>query len=296
MKRIPIAPDLAFSQVVSGFMRVLDSRMTGKQTLSFVENCLEMGVTTFDHADIYGNYGCEAFFGEHVLGRNPALRKRMEIVTKADIVLPGADGNPIIYYDTSRAYLLKRAEQALINLKTEYLDVFLLHRPDPLMDPEETGEALDTLITSGKIRYAGVSNFNPLQVAALQKHMKHQLVVNQVQLSVCAPEVLFDGTIDEARMQQRAIMAWSPLAGGRLGTEHGQPQLWSELSRIARERQAMMEQVMLAWVFRCPGSVCAVSGSFRKERILQAVQACELELSRVEWFQILQASRGFPVP
>lgn len=296
MKRIQVAQNLTFSQLVSGFMRILDSGMTGKQTLTFVENCLEMGVTTFDHADIYGNYGCELFFGEHVLGKRPELRRKMEIVTKADIVLPGSRGNEILYYDTSRDYLVKRAESSLANLKTDYLDVFLLHRPDPLMEPEETAEALDTLIDTGKTRYVGVSNFNPIQIAALQKYMRHRLVVNQVQLSVCAPEMLFDGTMEEAGMERRTIMAWSPLAGGRFGGNNGRPELWQELSRIAQQQNVAVEQVMLAWVLRCPGSVCAVSGSFRIERTRQAVQACDLELSRQEWFQILQASRGFPVP
>ncbi|WP_418665935.1 aldo/keto reductase [Allofournierella sp.] len=296
MKRIQVAQDLTFSQVVSGFMRVLDSGKTGRETLDFVENCLDMGVTTFDHADIYGNYGCELFFGENVLKKRPELRRRMEVVTKADIVLPGTRGNEILYYDTTRDHLIKRAERSLANLGTDYLDMFLLHRPDPLMDPGEAGAALDELIDTGKIRYAGVSNFNPMQTAALQKHMKHRLVVNQVQLSVCAPEVLFDGTMDEAHMERRAVMAWSPLAGGRIGGENGRPELWRELDCIARQRGTGVEQIMLAWVLRCPGPVCAVSGSFRPERIRQAAEACRLELSRLEWFRLLQASRGFPVP
>lgn len=296
MKRIRVTEDLTFSAVVSGFMRVLDSGSTGAQTLNFVENCLDMGITTFDHADIYGDYGCEAFFGEHVLGKRPDLRTKMELVTKADIVLPGRQGNPILYYDTSREHLIKSVDRSLAKLKTDHLDVFLLHRPDPLMDPEETAEALETLIDAGKVRYAGVSNFEPLQTAALQKYMKHRLVVNQVQLSACAPGALFDGTMEEAKRERRAIMAWSPLAGGRLGGKNGRPELWQELGCIAREHHASVEQVMLAWVLRCPGPVCAVSGSFNLEHTHQAVEACEIQLSRQEWFEILQASRGFSVP
>ena len=295
MKRIQVAQDLTFSQVVSGFMRVLDSKMTGGQALAFVENCLDMGVTTLTTPTSMELW-LRTLFGEHVLKKRPQLRTRMEIRPRRISFCRGPRETISFYYDTSRDHLVKSAERSLANLKTEYLDVFLLHRPDPLMDPEETGKALDELVDSGKIRYAGVSNFNPMQIAALQKHMKHRLVVNQVQLSVCAPEVLFDGTVEEAGMERRAVMAWSPLAGGRVGGGERPAGIVAELERIARRRKAAVEQVMLAWVLRCPGRLCAVSGSFRMERVRQAVQACGMELSRQEWFGILEASRGFSVP
>ena len=297
MKTVKIAEELSFSKLVLGCMRILDSGILGEELLNLVETCIEQGMTTIDHADIYGGYACENFFGEHVLAKRPELRKRLQIVTKADIVLPGYRNNDILYYDTTRDYLISQVERSLKMLRTDYLDLFLLHRPDPLMELDETAQTLEDLIDSGKVRYIGVSNFEPLQIDALQSRMKHKIVANQVQLSVCAPEVLFDGTAVYACHKQITLMAWSPLAGGKIFQDFNKnTRLYEKLKEIAVNHGASIDQVMYAWIYRCPGNVVAINGSFSMERIKSAIKAENLILDRIEWFQILEASRGFSVP
>ena len=152
MKTVKIDGTFEISQVVAGCMRAADAKMEGEKFLRFVEECMDMGVTTFDHAPVYGGYTCEKLFGDAVLRKRPELRKDMQIVTKTGIVLPGKNGNKTIYYESSREEIFREMEASLENLGTDYIDTLLVHRPDVLADPAETAEALDTLVKEGKVR------------------------------------------------------------------------------------------------------------------------------------------------
>jgi predicted oxidoreductase len=298
MKTIHVTDDLKFSRLSIGYMKILERGLDSKELNTFVEACLELGVTTVDHADLYGGYQCEAVFGDAVLSGRPELRKSMEIVTKADIVVPPYLGSTIQHYDTSRKYLHSQAERSLSALKTDYIDVLLLHRPDPLMDPAETADALDSLVSSGKIRYAGVSNFTPSQIASLQSHMKTRLVTNQIDFSVAFPDPLFDGTTDDAHARRMSLMAYRPVTGGRLfkgNLNESETRLMGKLEEVGKRHSATIAQTMLAWLFKCPLKLTALHGSLKLDRLKLAVAALDIDLTKPEWFELLEASRGVPV-
>jgi predicted oxidoreductase len=298
MQYINVADDLKFSQLSVGYMKILERGLDSEELNAFVDACLDMGVTTFDHADLYGGYECEGAFGDAVLAKRPELRERIQVVTKADIVVPPYLGHTVKHYDTSKKYLTSQADRSLSKLRTDYIDVLLLHRPDPLMDPAETGDALDSLVSSGKIRYAGVSNFTPSQVASLQSHMKTPLVTNQIDFSVAFPDPLFDGTIDDALARRMSLMAYRPVTGGRFfkgNLNELEMQLMAKLEEVGKRHNATVAQVMFAWLFKCPLELTALHGSLKLDRLKLAVAALDIELTRPEWFELLEASRGVPV-
>lgn len=185
VQRITIAPQgPEFSRFVMGYWRLMDWNMSARQLVSFIEEHLDLGVTTVDHADIYGGYQCEAAFGE-ALKLAPHLRERMEIVSKCGIATTAREENVIGHYITDRDHIIKSAEQSLINLATDHLDLLLIHRPDPLMDADEVADAFKHLHQSGKVRHFGVSNFTPAQFALLQSRLPFTLATNQVEISPC---------------------------------------------------------------------------------------------------------------
>ena len=216
VQRITIAPQgPEFSRFVMGYWRLMDWNMSARQLVSFIEEHLDLGVTTVDHADIYGGYQCEAAFGE-ALKLAPHLRERMEIVSKCGIATTAREENVIGHYITDRDHIIKSAEQSLINLATDHLDLLLIHRPDPLMDADEVADAFKHLHQSGKVRHFGVSNFTPAQFALLQSRLPFTLATNQVEISPVHQPLLLDGTLDQLQQLRVRPMAWSCLGGGRL--------------------------------------------------------------------------------
>ncbi len=197
VQRITIAPQgPEFSRFVMGYWRLMDWNMSARQLVSFIEEHLDLGVTTVDHAGIYGGYQCEAAFGE-ALKLAPHLRERMEIVSKCGIATTAREENVIGHYITDRDHIIKSAEQSLINLATDHLDLLLIHRPDPLMDADEVADAFKHLHQSGKVRHFGVSNFTPAQFALLQSRLPFTLATNQVEISPVHQPLLLDGTLDQ---------------------------------------------------------------------------------------------------
>jgi predicted oxidoreductase len=197
--RIMLAPDgPEFSRIVLGLWRLGEWQLTPSQRLALVEQALTLGVSTIDQADIYGGYTSEALFGE-ALALAPGLRQQLQIVSKCGIRLvhPNRPGNRIKHYDTGGAYLIASVEQSLKNLRTDYLDLLLIHRPDPLMEADEVTEAFGRLQRDGKVRYFGSSNFTPAQFELLAS--RHPLVTNQVELSVLHVQALDDGSLDQAQ-------------------------------------------------------------------------------------------------
>lgn len=298
MKIMKFGENLELSQVIVGCMRMKDAGLYGDALLSFVESCLDMGITTFDHAPVYGHFECEKLFGDAVLKKKPKLRDQMKLVTKAGIVLPGTQGNKVIYYRSTKEALLKEIDASLQRLGTDYVDLLLIHRPDPLADPKQTAEALEEIVQTKKALNVGVSNFMPSQVTMLQSYMSVPLVTNQVELSLKNTEHFFNGTVDDAHTRRMRLMAWSPLGGGSIfqGQDAQARRIRETAEEIAKAHGAALDEVMYAWLYAHPVGISVITGSMNLERIQAAVKALDLKLSYDEWYQLLAASRGYQVP
>ncbi len=301
VSRIQIAPDgPVFSRFVAGLWRLDDWGLNIEQRLALIEQYLELGITTMDHADIYGGYRCEALFGE-ALARQPALRDRMQIVSKCGIKLlhSARPENYVKHYDTGRAHITASVENSLRNLRCDYLDLLLIHRPDPLMDADEVAEAFEALRKEGKVKCFGVSNFTPAQFSLLQSRLDFPLVTNQVEISPAAMHTLSDGTLDQCQQRRISPMAWSCLGGGRLVQPDTEPlqSLQQTLADIAGQVGAdTLEQVIYAWVMQLPSRPLPIIGSGKAARIQSAVKAEQIKLDRQQWFSIWQAANGRSVP
>ena len=297
VQRIALAPQgPEFSRFVMGYWRLMDWNMTPRQLVSFIEEHLDLGITTVDHADIYGGYLCEAAFGE-AMKLAPALRERMEIVTKCGIATTANPDNALGHYITDSDHIIKSAEQSLVNLATDRLDLLLIHRPDPLMDADEVAAAFLNLHQSGKVRHFGVSNFTPAQFTLLQSRLPFTLATNQVEISPVHQPLLLDGTLDQLQQLRIRPMAWSCLGGGRLFNDDAFQPLRDELQTVARELNAeSIEQVVYAWIMRLPCQPLPIIGSGKIERVRSAIAAEELQMTRQQWFRIRKASLGYDVP
>ena len=289
-----------FSRLVAGVWRLGEWGMDTRGLLNFIHGCLDLGITTFDNADIYGGYTCEGLFGA-ALAAEPGLRDRLELVTKCGIQLVTGNrpGNRVHHYDTSRDHIIAAAENSLSQLQTDRLDLLLIHRPDPLLDADEVAEAFGALWAAGKVRHFGVSNFLPWQFDLLQSRLDFPLVTNQIELSALHLAPLNDGTLDQAQRLRVPPMAWSPLAGGRLfdAQDERARRVRAALEGVGRELGgAAVDQVALAWLLRHPARVLPVLGSGRVERIHAAAMAEGLRLDRQQWFAIWEASAGREVP
>ena len=296
MQRIQLTEDLSFSRIIHGLWRLSDWNMSNEEVLKLIEDCLEAGITTFDHADIYGNYTCEKKFGD-ALALRPELRKQMEIVTKCGIKLV-SDNRPehsIKSYDTSKEHILASVNKSLENFQTDYIDVLLIHRPDPYMDPVQVAEAFTQLKKEGKVRYFGVSNFKRSQFKMLQSYLDFPLITNQIELSACNLENFEDGTLDLCQEERIAPMAWSPLAGGSIfsADDERAESLRDKLEKIALEIGAKgIDEVLYAWLISHPANIMPIVGSGKMSRIESAICSLDLTLTRDQWFDILQAAMG----
>ncbi|MDC8758150.1 aldo/keto reductase [Janthinobacterium fluminis] len=284
------------SRVVAGMWRLGDWDMTAQQRLAFIEQCLELGVSSFDHADIYGDYGAETLFGE-ALALQPGLRGRMQLVGKCGIKLPSPHRpeHALPHYDTSAAHIIASAENSLRQLRTDHLDLLLIHRPDPLMEFDEIAEAFSQLRQAGKVRHVGVSNFSHHQFDCL--HRRIALATNQVEFSPLHVAPMFDATFDGLQDLGVAPMIWSPLAGGRLfhgGNGHGE-RLRTVIKDIADRLQRPFASVVFAWIMQLPCRPLPLTGTGRIEAVAVAVEATQFALSRGDWFAILRAARGHDV-
>ncbi|EPT7003380.1 aldo/keto reductase [Cronobacter malonaticus] len=297
VERILMAPQgPTFSRLVMGYWRLMEWNYSARELVGFIEQHLELGITTVDHADIYGNYQCEAAFGE-ALRLAPHLRDKMEIVTKCGIATTAKPENVIGHYITDRRHIVQSAENSLRHLHTDVLDLLLIHRPDPLMDADEIAEAFLDLHKSGKVRHFGVSNFTPAQFSLLQSRLPFTLATNQVEISPVHQPLLLDGTLDLLQQLRIRPMAWSCLGGGRLFSDESFGPLRAELQQVAEETDAQtIEQVVYAWVMRLPSRPLPIIGSGKIERVQSAVGALSLEMSRQQWFRIRKAALGYDVP
>ena len=297
MERIALNADLDLSRIVYGMWRLADDRDTSEaQTRAKIDACLEQGITSFDQADIYGDYESQRVLGQ-ALKTAPELRDQIEIVSKADIALI-SDKFPdrrTKHYDTGRAHILASVEASLSEMGLDYLDLLLIHRPDPLMDAHETGAVLDELVTTGKVRAVGVSNFRLFDWTLLQSAMRTPLATNQIELSLLASEPFRNG--DLAFLQERAIppMAWSPLAGGAL-FDGSHPELLARLSEIGADHGTDATAIAIAWLLRHPARIIPVLGTNNLTRIRAMSDATRINLDRETWFELYELASGFEVP
>ena len=292
MQRTKISSSLTMSRLVYGMWRLGDDQDTSPEHVrNKISSCLHQGITSFDQADIYGGYEAEEILGNALKGSH--LRKEMEIVTKCDIVAPvGRYKNARVkYYDTSRDHILKSVDASLKLMGIDYIDLLLLHRPDPLMDHFETGAALDEIIASGKVRNVGVSNFKPWDWNLLQAAMKNKLVTNQIELSVLAHEGFTNGDVAFHQTHNTPIMAWSPLAGGDLFLKSNE-KLLNSLSNIADTFGVEPSTVAVAWLLAHPANILPVLGTNSLSRIETISQALDIKLDRQTWFEIYTAALG----
>ncbi|WP_320822403.1 aldo/keto reductase [Reinekea sp.] len=300
MQRISLTEsNLSLSRLIYGVWRLSDDPDSSiKQVRAKIDAALAEGITTFDHADIYGNYDCEQLFGQ-ALALDSGLRAKMELISKCDICL-NTDKFPdrrVKYYDTSAAYINASVELSLQKLHTDYLDCLLIHRPDPLMNAAETGAALDALIDSGKIRSAGVSNFHAPEWRLLQSHMRHRLVVNQVEMSVLCQDAFLNGDLSNIQTDGLVPLAWSPLAGGRLfGTEAAAQRVRPLLAKLAAEQNTRVDLVAFAWLLKHPAHILPVVGTNQVTRIQGLAEALAIEIDRETWFEIWIAASGNELP
>ncbi|MDF3034860.1 MAG: oxidoreductase [Paucimonas sp.] len=286
-----------FSRIVLGMWRLHSWQLNPSERLAMLEQALELGITTIDHADIYGSYAGEALFGE-ALALKPSLRDRIEIVTKCGIkgMSPNRPHHGINHYETSREHIIQSAENSLRDLRTDHLDLLLIHRPDALMEADEVASAFESLQKSGKVRHFGVSNFMPWQFELLSS--RFPLVTNQIELSVMHLEPLHDGQLDQCQRLRFAPMIWSALAGGHLFTEENDRtrRVRAALSLLADKYGVSPTTIAYAWVLRHPSKPIVLTGSRRISAAGEAVAATAITLTHEEWYTLWSASTGTSVP
>jgi len=290
----PTGPTL--SPIVAGAWRIDSWGWSPQQRLQWIEQCIELGVTSFDHADIYGGYTAEDLFGE-ALQIDPGVRQRMQLVSKCGIklVTPNRPNHALKSYDTSAAHIRLSVENSLRALRTDRLDLLLIHRPDALLDADEVAETFQALRAAGKVLHFGVSNFTPSQFALLDARVP--LVTNQIELHPLQRAPLHDGTLDQAQQLRRRPMIWSPLAGGRLlsGGDDEARRVQACLQQIALQLDTSPATVAYGWLMRHPSKPLPLAGSRRIDALREAVAAVSLTLSAEHWYAIWQAGAGHEV-
>jgi predicted oxidoreductase len=288
---------MILSDNVAGLWRLNEWQLDRPGLVRWIEEALTLGITSFDHADIYGGYTVEARFGE-ALAAAPQLRQRLQIVTKCGIKLVHANrpAHAVKSYDTSRAHVLQSVDESLRALRTDRIDLLLIHRPDLLMDPDELADTFRHLLAAGKVLHFGVSNHTPGQLAMLRK--RHPLVTNQIEFSPLQMRALADGTLEQCVDLGLRPMIWSPLGGGRLfdGSDAQAVRVWAVLQDLAARHGVSVPTVAYAWILRHPSRPIPVTGTRRLEGLQAAVAALDLPLTSADWYRVWQASIGHEVP
>jgi len=300
VKKISLSDGLSLSRIVHGQMRMAGWKLSHRELLKRMEEIIELGITSFDHADIYGNYGCEALLGE-VMMLKKSIRSQIEIVTKCGINLI-SDKFParkVKFYDYRLEHIVSSVETSLKNFRTHYIDLLLLHRPAPFFDPEEAAKAFSVLKRDGKVLHFGVSNFTPGQFDMLNSYTDERLVTNQVEVSPYCLEHFENGNIDFFLKERIKPMAWSPLAGGKLLNpidEKGHRVLQA-LHEVAEALQvAPVDKIVYAWLLQHPATLIPVVGSGNLERIRVAAEALQIDMELEQWYKIFNASKGKELP
>jgi predicted oxidoreductase len=296
--------NLESSRLVYGCMRITgdnspESRKRGKQA---IRAAVEAGYNHFDHADIYGGGECESLFGEF-LKETPGIRDELIITSKCGIRFSGRpEADDPARYDFSFDHVVGSVEGSLERLGIDSLDMLLLHRPDYLFNAAEVATALETLVENGMVRQVGVSNMRPSQVTLLQSQYRAPLLVNQVEINIHNIDALLDGTLDQCQEQRITPQAWCPLGGvvypawGNTFSEEDENRIAAEFTRQSEKYECEPWLVMLAWLLKHPAGIMPIIGSTTPQRISAATRALQLDYSREDWYRLLEARNGRPVP
>jgi predicted oxidoreductase len=300
INKIQLAPDLSLSRIVHGQMRMNDWNMSAPELLRFIEELIDLGVTSFDHADIYGNYTCEDILGD-VIRSQKNLRNKIEIITKCGIMLISNKypERKVKHYDYSFEHIITSAENSLRNLGTDHIDLLLLHRPAPFFNPEEAARAFAILKRDGKVRHFGVSNFTPAQFETLNSFTEEKLVTNQVEISPYCLEHFENGNMDFFMKEKIRPMAWSPLAGGKLLNQADNKGL--RISKALHEAGeelsvSQVDTVIYAWLLKHPATIMPIVGSGKISRVKHAIDALKVDMNLEQWYKIFIAARGAELP
>ncbi|WP_440682203.1 aldo/keto reductase [Cysteiniphilum halobium] len=281
-----------------GFWRLDDAKLSQNALESLVLSALDHNVTVMDHADIYGEYRCEAIFGQ-LLKAKPSLRDKMTIVSKCGIKLHCAATPNVVtkHYDLSAKSIKTSVENTLKNLNIDVLDVLLVHRPSPIMDVNEIADSFAELKHAGKVKAFGVSNFTSSQFDLLNSRI--ELITNQIEYSLLHTSPMYDGTLDQLQQYRLRPMAWSPLAGGALFSPklETQKKMVQKLQSLLPKYNAdSIDQIALAWILKHPAKVMPVLGTQNQKRFENALKAKDIKLSLEDWFAILEIANGCEVP
>lgn len=299
MMNIKLTADLEISRIVQGHMRVVNWNMNSQELLSHTLRVMELGVNTFDHADIYGDYSVEKIFGS-AMGLKKSIRRDIRLVTKCGIMLLSGKypERKLKHYDYSFGHIIGSVENSLKNFGTDYLDLLLLHRPAPFLNPEEISRAFSSLYKAGKVLNFGVSNFNPQQFEMLDAYLDEKLVTNQVEISPSCLEHFENGNIDFFLKEKIKPMAWSPLARGKLTNPANEKEqrLFNAIRQVSDEMDTAPDTVIFCWLTQHPASIVPIVGSGRIDRLQHALDALTIKMSTEQWYRIYTAATGIDVP
>jgi len=286
----------------SQFSRIISGTMTWGQwgkTLSTndmatrIEAIVGLGINSFDHADIYGGYTTEAEFGSAFLASG-IPRESVQFISKCGIQYP-SDARPLAvkHYDYSSDHIIQSVDNSLRHLQTDYLDLLLLHRPSPLLEPEEVTKTIQKLLNEGKILDFGVSNFDPAQMGLLQRELR--ISWNQIQCALTHPESMSNGLIDHCQSQGIGVMAWNPLGSYFKEPDRSKERLLPLLEELGLKYDSDADQLLLAWLLQHPAKIHPVVGTTEPDRLKKALEATAIQMDIQDWFRLYEASRGHRV-
>lgn len=290
MEYINIAENMEFSRIIQGFWRLPEWKMTDEELRTFLEACLERGVNTFDTAEIYGFGESEELLGKVLPGLK---REDYKLVTKTGIIPKFLDDGGVFgYYDTRYDTIIQACKDSLKRLNCEYIDLYLIHREDPMVNPEEVADAFKELKKQGLVREFGVSNFDPYKFNGLNKYMEGQLRTNQIEWNPCCFEHFESGMMDVLMTEKIHPMIWSPLCGGEFFTSQAEKfvKARTKFSEMANEKGVSVSTLIYAWIMYHPVQAMPLVGSGKIERLDEAIKALDVKLKHVEWYELYVAS------
>lgn len=285
-----------FSKIIAGTMTwgYWGKNLDQNQMIELMNSCIETGITTFDHADIYGGYTTESAFG-NAFGESQIDRNTIQLISKCGIQLPSNNRNTKTHhYNYSKSHIIWSTEQSLKNLKTDYLDLLLLHRPSPLMQVDEIAEAIEKLKSEGKILDFGVSNFTPSQTDLIQTKMK--VNYNQIEFSATHFEPMLDGSLDYMQTHKIKPLCWSPMGSVFKKNDEKSVRVKNLATKLSSKYNVEIDVLLLAWILKHPAGILPVFGTADKTRITNLIKATEIEMELEDWFAFWTESAGNPIP